>query len=70
MLISKELSELDVLVKYSLILGVVLEAEYRSSNKKCALKRIQKVGNQLSREYQILEMIKGMENVVQMEVNF
>lgn len=34
---------------FMIILGVVLEAEYRDSNKKCALKRIQKVGNQLSR---------------------
>ena len=33
-----------------------------------ALKRIEKVGNQLSREYEILHMIKGVANVVQMEV--
>jgi len=59
---------LAVLVLFLLPPGVVVEAEFRNSNKKCALKRIQKVGNQLSREFQILDIIKGMDNVVQMEV--
>jgi hypothetical protein len=68
MLTLSESSALVALVLIPLISGVVLEGEYRNSTKKCALKRIQKVGNQLSREFQILEMIKGMDNVVQMEV--
>lgn len=34
-----------------------------------ALKRIEKVGNQLSREYEILFLIKDCENVVHIEVN-
>ena len=46
----------------------MFEAEDRLTSKKVALKRIEKVGNQLSREYEILHMIKGVPNVVQMEV--
>ena len=46
----------------------MFEAEDRLTSKKVALKRIEKVGNQLSREYEILHMIKGVPNVVQIEV--
>jgi glycogen synthase kinase 3 beta len=49
--------------------GYVFEAEDRKSQKRVALKRIEKVGNQLSREYEILESIKDCENVVRMEVD-
>lgn len=49
-------------------LGFVFEAENRKNQKRVALKRIEKVGNQLSREYEILHMIKNCPNVVQIQV--
>ena len=52
----------------SLITGYVFEAETRKNKKRVALKRIEKVGNQLSREYEILYMIKDCPNVVQIQV--
>ena len=44
--------------------GYVFEVENRSTKKKYALKRIEKVSNQLSREYEVLHMIQGCANVV------
>lgn len=49
--------------------GYVFEAENRATKKKYALKRIEKVSNQLSREYEILNLIKGCRNVVKIEVS-
>lgn len=49
--------------------GFVFEAENRKNQKRVALKRIEKVGNQLSREYEILHMIKSCPNVVQIQVS-
>lgn len=45
--------------------GYVFEAIDKNKNKKVALKRIEKVGATLSREYQILWDLKNCENIVQ-----
>ena len=52
------------MVNSPLIVGYVFEAENRDTKKRVALKRIEKVSNQLSREYEILHLIKGCRNVV------
>jgi len=44
--------------------GYVFEAFDHTANRKVALKRIEKVGNQLSREYEILFEIKDCDYVV------
>jgi hypothetical protein len=46
----------------------VFEAYDQNHNRKVALKRIEKVGNQLSSEYEILFELKDCENVVQILV--
>ena len=48
--------------------GYVFEAIDRSTNKKVALKRIEKVGTQLSREYEILFEVKDSDHVVKILV--
>lgn len=48
--------------------GYVFEAYDKTNKKKVALKRIEKVGTQLSREYEILFKIKDCENVVKILV--
>lgn len=53
--------DINVLI---LILGYVFEA-YDNTNKcKVALKRTQKAGNIVSREYEVLSKMKGKPNVV------
>jgi len=49
-------------------LGYVFEAYDHSKKRKVALKRIQKVGNKLSREYEILLDIKESDYVVKILV--
>jgi serine/threonine protein kinase len=44
--------------------GYVFEAFDHTNQRKVALKRIEKVGNQLSREYEILFDIKDCDNIV------
>ena len=46
--------------------GYVFEAIDQTSGKKVALKRTQKVGNKVSREFEVLSLVKGCSNVVQM----
>ena len=50
--------------------GYVFEAFDHANNRKVALKRIEKVGNQLSREYEILFDIKDCDYVVKILVSF
>ena len=45
--------------------GFVFEAEDQN-DRKVAVKRTQKAGNIISREFEILDMLKGKKNVVQM----
>lgn len=49
--------------------GYVFEALDRTNNRKVALKRIEKVGTSLSREYEILFDLKDCENIVQILVS-
>jgi serine/threonine protein kinase len=44
----------------------VFEAMDRNTNTKVALKRTMKVGNIISREYEVLSLLKGCENIVQL----
>lgn len=46
--------------------GYVFEAMDNNRGCKVALKRTQKAGNIISREFEILDMLKGKENVVQL----
>jgi glycogen synthase kinase 3 beta len=46
----------------------VFEAIDKSNNRKVALKRIEKVGTQLSREYEILFEVKDSDHVVKILV--
>jgi glycogen synthase kinase 3 beta len=48
------------------MIGFVFEAENKNTKKRVALKRIEKTSNSLSREYEILQIIQGCENVVKM----
>ena len=49
------------------VLGFVFKAEDRANgNKKVALKRTQKAGDIVSREYEILKLLEGAQNVVQL----
>lgn len=48
--------------------GYVFEAYDRNLKRKVALKRIEKVGKHISREYEILSMIRECPNVIKMEV--
>ena len=47
-------------------IGYVFEAFDNNRQCKVALKRTQKAGNIISREYEILDMLRGKENVVQL----
>ena len=51
-----------------LISGYVFEAWDPTNKKRVALKRVEKVGTQLSREYEILFELKDCDNVVQILV--
>jgi hypothetical protein len=46
----------------------VFEAENVATKQRVALKRIEKVSSALSREYEVLQLIQGCENVVKLEV--
>ena len=46
--------------------GFVFEAYCENRKCKVALKRTQKAGNIISREFEILDMLRGKENVVQL----
>ena len=46
--------------------GYVFEAIDQTTGKKVALKRTQKVGNKVSREFEVLSLARGCPNVVQM----
>ena len=46
--------------------GYVFEAYDFNRKCKVALKRTQKVGNIISREFEILDLLRGKENVIQM----
>lgn len=46
--------------------GYVFEAYDNNRQCKVALKRTQKAGNIISREFEILDMLRGKENVVQL----
>ena len=46
--------------------GYVFEAIDKTHKRKVAWKRIQKVGKKLSREYEILNQLKGHDNVVKL----
>ncbi len=48
--------------------GYVFEAIDQRTNKKVALKRVEKVGNQLSREFEILLDVKDSDHVVKILV--
>jgi len=45
-------------------IGYVFEAWDNNRDCKVALKRTQKAGNIISREYEVLDMLRGKENVV------
>ena len=47
-------------------LGYVFEAFDNNRKCKVALKRTQKAGNIISREFEILDMLKGKDNIVQL----
>ena len=51
---------------YSFVIGYVFEAYCNNRKCKVALKRTQKAGNIVSREYEVLSMLKGAENIVQL----
>jgi len=51
-----------------IFLGYVFEAYDHTNKRKVALKRIEKVGDQLSREFEILFDIKDCNNVVKILV--
>jgi len=59
-------SQISVPVFITAILGYVFEAINQNNNQRVALKRTQKVGNIVSREYEVLNKLKGVPNVVQM----
>ncbi len=59
-------SQISVPVFIPAILGYVFEAIDQNNNQRVALKRTQKVGNIVSREYEVLNKLKGVPNVVQM----
>lgn len=61
LLVSSKLS-----VQVFIVLGFVFEAIDVNSHKRVAVKRTQKVGNVVSREYEVLNKLKGCDNVVQM----
>lgn len=48
------------------ILGYVFEGIDKNTGRKIALKRTQKVGNMVSREFEVLSLAKDCPNVVQM----
>jgi len=50
--------------------GYVFEAWDHTNNKRVALKRIEKVGNQLSREYEILFELRDCDHIVKILVPF
>ena len=52
-------------LNFSNYLGYVFEAIDNKNKRKVAWKRIQKVGKQISREYEILAEMEKQENVVQ-----
>jgi glycogen synthase kinase 3 beta len=49
--------------------GYVFEAIDKNNNRKVALKRIEKVGTQLSREYEMLFQVKDCNNIVKILVS-
>ena len=51
---------------YLLIIGFVFEAFDKNRNIKVAVKRTQKAGNIVSREYEVMTLLKGAPNVVQL----
>ena len=61
LLVSSKLS-----VQVFIVLGFVFEAIDVNNHKRVAVKRTQKVGNVVSREYEVLNKLKGCDNVVQM----
>jgi serine/threonine protein kinase len=46
--------------------GFVFEAKDERTNKKVAIKRTQKAGNVVSREYEVMTLLKDAPNVVQL----
>lgn len=58
------LVSLLILVNHTI--GYVFEAEDKNTGTRVALKRTMKVGNVVSREYEILSLMKGCPNVVQL----
>jgi serine/threonine protein kinase len=62
----KYFCQISVPVLIPAILGYVFEAIDQNTNQRVALKRTQKVGNIVSREYEVLNKLKGVPNVVQM----
>ena len=54
------------IINFFLYLGYVFEAFDQNRQCKVALKRTQKAGNIISREFEILDMLRGSENVIQM----
>ena len=59
-------SQISVPVFITAILGYVFEAIEVPCLSSSILKRTQKVGNIVSREYEVLNKLKGVSNVVQM----
>lgn len=55
------------LVSPFLLSGYVFEAKDKTTGETVALKRTTKAGEYISREYEILEMLKGCENCVQIK---
>ena len=47
-----------------LLLGYVFEAQCFTHNRRVALKRTMKAGRIVSREYEVLSMLKGAPNVI------
>jgi serine/threonine protein kinase len=60
----KYLFGLILILKFCL--GYVFEAYDNNRKVKVALKRTQKAGNIISREFEILDMCRGKENIVQL----
>jgi hypothetical protein len=52
------------------LLGYVFEAYDNNKKIKVALKRTQKAGSMVSREYEVLSLLKGAPNVIQMHEFF
>ena len=50
--------------------GFVFEAFDHTNHRKVALKRIEKLGNQLSREFEILLEVKDSDHIVKILVEF